>query len=81
MYADPDRYSVPHQWTLSSVTIAEGLLSLEPADTPHCQDVLTSRTRERTDRLDRLNLLSCTFRAGAGGSAQDASWYAGAVAG
>jgi hypothetical protein len=61
MYSDPDRYSVPYQWTLSPLTIAEGPLPLNPADIQHCQDILIFCARERTSRLDQLNLLSWTY--------------------
>lgn len=61
MYAEPDRYSVPYQWTLSPLTIAEGPLPLNPAEVQHCQDILIFCARERTSRLDQLNLLSWIY--------------------
>jgi hypothetical protein len=58
MHAEPDRYSVPYEWTLSPVAIAEGPLPLNAEQVQHAQDVLQFCARERTTLLDQLNLLA-----------------------
>jgi hypothetical protein len=58
MHNDPNRNSVPYEWTLSPITIAEGPMPLNEADIQHGQDVLQVCARARTSILDQLNLLS-----------------------
>ncbi|WP_062356714.1 PASTA domain-containing protein [Herbidospora yilanensis] len=54
MQDDPN-CSVPYEWTLSALTIAEGPMPLNAAQLQQAQDVLQFCARERTDLLDRLN--------------------------
>jgi hypothetical protein len=61
MYSKPDQYSVPYQWTLSEVAIAEGPLPPNAADIQNSQDVLTFCARERTTKLDQLNQLTWIY--------------------
>lgn len=51
---DPDRYSVPYEWTLSPITIAEGPEPPNAADIQGAQDVLQTCANDRVDLLDNL---------------------------
>src|SRR5262249_931373 len=58
LFADPNTYSQPYQWTLSPLTIAEGPAPLNEEDIQHRQDVLIYCAQQRAILLDQLNLLN-----------------------
>lgn len=53
---DPDKNSIPYEWLLSSVEIAEAPI-IDTVKIQNAQDVLLFCARERTTTLDQLNLL------------------------
>jgi hypothetical protein len=58
MQQDPDHNSVPYEWTLSPVAIAEGPPPLNAAQIEHAQDVLQACAQERIALLDEFSTFS-----------------------
>lgn len=55
---DPARNSVPYSVTLAPILIADGPLPPNSADIEHAQDVIVMCARDRSQILDRINLLN-----------------------
>jgi len=62
MHDDPVRNSVPYQWTLSPISIAEGPLPLNAAEYQRAQDVLMLCSKDRSALLDQLNQMNWWLR-------------------
>jgi hypothetical protein len=62
MHDDPVHNSVPYQWTLSPISIAEGPLPLNAAEYQRAQDVLMLCSKDRSALLDQLNQVNWWLR-------------------
>ncbi|MFB7334672.1 hypothetical protein ACFC00_23945 [Streptomyces adustus] len=58
LQSDPNTFSKPYEWTLSSISIAEGPSPANEAQIQHAQDVLQFCARQRVALFDQLNLLT-----------------------
>jgi hypothetical protein len=56
--AQPDQYSVPYQWTLSPLSIAEGPLPPNAAQIENAQQIVKFCAEEQAALLDQFNLLN-----------------------
>lgn len=56
--SNPDASSVPWQWTLSPMIIAEGPLPPNQVDIQHAQDVLVFCATQRSSMFDQINLVN-----------------------
>ncbi|AZN41639.1 hypothetical protein [Paenibacillus albus] len=55
---EPEKHSVPYEWLLSPISIADGPLPLNAEEIRKSQDIIRFCARERLAKLDILNTLS-----------------------